>query len=358
MIVVYFLITLMRKSYRVLRIVEEALMFDKSFKIRVSLGTAALLNLTRIKLLAYPTTAYFMTYSSNGCIANCAFCPQARESKSNLKMLSRISWPTYSFDQVCKALKNEKVKTEIKRICIQTLNYQNLLADLQAIISQIHKLAPEIPISLPVHPIDEDKMKILKELGVERLGIPFDAATPEIFDKIKGKHVKGPYTWEKHMDAVKRAIKILGDGRVSTHLIIGLGETEKEAVNFIQEFSDLNVTIGLFAFTPIRGTKLEKHPPPPIDKYRRVQLARYLIQNKIARRENMNFDEEGKIIDFGITREELNRIIDSGQPFRTSGCPGCNRPFYNESPRGPIYNFPWNPSKEEIKRIRKELQFL
>lgn len=332
-------------------------MFNNLLKIRVSLGTAAILKLTHSKLLAYPTTAYFMTYTPKRCIANCAFCPQARESKSNLKMLSRISWPTYSFKQVCEALRNRKVKKEIKRICIQTLNYPNLFKDLQAILSQIQRVTSEIPISLPIHPIDEDKMKFLKELGVERLSIPFDAATPKIFDEIKGKYVRCPYTWGKHMDAVKRAIKIFGEGKVSTHLIIGLGETEKEAVNFIQKFSDLNVTIGLFAFTPIAGTKLEKYPSPPIDKYRRIQIARYLIQNKITKKENMSFDEEGKIINFGIPQRELNEIIEGGQPFRTSGCPGCNRPFYNESPRGPIYNFPWCPSRGEIKRIRKELHF-
>jgi len=322
-------------------------------KIRVSLGTAALLKLTHIKLLAYPTTAYLMTYTPKRCVANCAFCPQARESKSDLKQLSRISWPIYPFNQVCEALKNGKMK----RICIQTINYPSLFEDLQIILDQIHRITLQIPISLPTHPISEEKMKILRDLGADRLSIPFDAATPQIFNEIKGKHAKGPYRWEEHMEAIKRAIKIFGDGKVSTHLIIGLGETEEEAVNFIQEFSDLNVTIGLFAFTPIKGTKLEKLPPPPIGKYRRIQLARYLIQNKIVRKEDMSF-KEGKILGFGLSNKELNKIVENGQPFRTSGCPNCNRPFYNESPRGPIYNYPWKPSKEEVERIRKELEFL
>jgi len=328
-------------------------MLSNVLKIRVSLGTAALLKLTRIKLLAYPTTAYLMTYTSGRCVANCAFCPQARESKSDLKLLSRISWPIYSFNQVCEALENGKMR----RICIQTINYPGLFEDLQVIIDQIRRAAPQIPVSLPIHPISEEKMRFLRDLGVERLSIPFDAATPQIFDEIKGKFVRGPYRWENHMKAIKRAIKIFGDGKVSTHLIIGLGETEEEAVNFIQEFSDLNVTVGLFAFTPIAGTKLEKLPPPPIGKYRRIQLARYLIQNEIVRKEDMSF-EKGKIVGFGLSNRELNKIIESGQPFRTSGCPNCNRPFYNESPRGPIYNYPWKPSKKEVEKIKKELDSL
>ena len=328
-------------------------MLSNVLKIRVSLGTAAVLKLTRIKLLAYPTTAYLMTYTSGRCVANCAFCPQARESKSDLKLLSRISWPIYPFNQVCEALESGKVR----RVCIQTINYPGLFEDLQVIIDQIRRAAPQIPVSLPIHPISEEKMRFLRDLGVERLSIPFDAATPQIFDEIKGKRVRGPYRWENHMKAIKRAIKIFGDGKVSTHLIIGLGETEEEAVNFIQEFSDLNVTVGLFAFTPIAGTKLEKLPPPPIGKYRRIQLARYLIQNEVVRKEDMSF-EKGKIVGFGLSNRELNKIIESGQPFRTSGCPNCNRPFYNESPRGPIYNYPWKPSKKEVEKIKKELDSL
>ena len=335
-----------------MKLEEVYFMFSDAFKVRVSVGTAALLKLMHVKLLAYPTTAYLMTYTSGRCVANCAFCPQARGSRSNLKLLSRISWPTYSLNQVCEALENGKMR----RICVQTINYPHLFEDLQVILGQIRRVAPRIPVSLPIHPISEGKMKVLRDLGVERLSIPFDAATPRIFDEIKGKHVGGPYRWEVHVKAIKKAIKIFGDGKVSTHLIIGLGENEEEAVNFIQEFSDLNVTVGLFAFTPITGTKLEKLLPPPIGKYRRIQLARYLIQNKMVRKEDMVF-EKGKIVGFGLPYRELDKIVESGLPFMTSGCPNCNRPFYNESPRGPIYNYPWKPSKNEVKRIRKELYF-
>lgn len=29
----------------------------------------------------------------------------------------------------------------------------------------------------------------------------------------------------------------------------------------------------------------------------------------------------------------------NGKAFETSGCPDCNRPYYNESPRGVIFNY-------------------
>ena len=111
----------------------------------------------------------------------------------------------------------------------------------------------------------------------------------------------------------------------------------------------------LFAFTPIPGTALGNQAQPPIAKYRRIQIARHLILHRIARCEDMGFDEKGILTDFGISKERLSQIIRTGEPFVTSGCPGCNRPFYNEKPSGPIYNFPRELTLMELSTTMKQL---
>ena len=83
---------------------------------------------------------------------------------------------------------------------------------------------------------------------------------------------------------------------------------------------------------------------------------RFLIVNGLARYEDMGFGVDGKITDFGISNQKLKKIIEDGTPFLTSGCPNCNRPFYNEKPSGPIYNYPRKISQEEIEKIKKELR--
>ncbi|HID80257.1 MAG TPA: hypothetical protein EYP48_00875 [Ignisphaera sp.] len=45
--------------------------------------------------------------------------------------------------------------------------------------------------------------------------------------------------------------------------------------------------------------------------------------------------------------KRMPKDIDVTEVVLTSGCPGCNRPFYNESPRGPIFNY---PSRDLAKR--------
>jgi biotin synthase-related radical SAM superfamily protein len=144
---------------------------------------------------------------------------------------------------------------------------------------------------------------------------------------------------------------------VSTHLIMGLGETEEELCQTIGWCVDTGVCPGLFGFTPIAGTAFEDKSPPVLDSYRRIQVAHYILTHRKARLEDMEFNKDGKLISFGIPKEMLLEVIETGEPFLTSGCPGCNRPYYNERPGGPLYNFPRQLQSEEIEETKKILGF-
>jgi lipoyl synthase len=323
--------------------------------IRVSLGTAIVLGLLDGKLDAEPTTAYLMTYRLGKCTANCGFCPQARASKSSAELLSRVSWSTFPTLKVLTALSDAAKEGRIKRVCIQALNYTEVFGHLETLVERI-KMHSAIPVSVSCQPINTQNIELLKKAGVDRLGIALDAATEAIFVKVKGKDAGGSYNWQNQFTQLRAALAVFGKGTVSTHLIVGLGETEKEAAEVIQRCVDMNVLPALFAFTPVRGTALETQSPPDFESYRRVQLARYLIVKNKARVENMQFSSEGKIFRYALSNESLEPIIASGLPFQTSGCPDCNRPYYNEKPSGPIYNYPRKLNKEEIEEIKKQLR--
>jgi len=327
---------------------------DLPRQIRVSLGSAIVLGLLEGKLDAAPTTAYLMTYRNGKCTANCLFCPQARTSQANSKLLSRVSWPAFATKQVAQKIGNASATQKIKRVCIQALHYPEVYIHLAALVKEIKRHA-NVPISVSCQPLNSENMQLLAEAGADRIGIALDAATETLFSQIKGRNANGPYTWEKQFRQLHEALEVFGKGKVSTHFIIGLGETENDAVSLIQRCVDMDVSPALFAFTPVRGTALEAKPQPPIAAYRRMQLARYFIVNGHACSENMHFDSSGCLTDYGIDKETLLCIVESGKPFQTSGCPDCNRPFYNEKPSGPIYNYPRTPSREEITAIKHQL---
>jgi biotin synthase len=313
------------------------------------------LGLLQGKLDAEPTTAYLMTYKKGKCTANCAFCPQARGSKSNAELLSRVSWPTFPTSSVLTALCNGYTQGKIRRVCIQALNYPEVFAHLEALVKEIKKEAA-VPVSVSCQPLNRANIELLAKAGVDRLGIALDAATEALFNEVKGKGVGGCYSWDNQFGMLTEALAVFGKGNVSTHLIVGLGETEKEAAQIIQRCVGMGVLPALFAFTPIRGTALEKNSPPALESYRRVQLARYLIVEGLAQADGIRFDSEGKIASFGLTKEALKDAVKSGEPFRTSGCRDCNRPFYNEKPSGPVYNYPRKINQEEIEEIGRQLE--
>jgi biotin synthase-related radical SAM superfamily protein len=325
-------------------------------RIRVSTGSAIVLGLLKGKLDAKPTTIYLLTCRKEKCSANCGFCPQARDSKGRADMLSRVTWPTFETRQVVDGIERTVRGSSIKRVCIQTLNYPQVFDELLLLVGEI-KTRVAVPISVSCQPLNPDKMKRLSDAGVNRISIALDAATKEIFDRVKGRNIGGPYRWERQREALREAVRVFGEGYVSTHLIVGLGETEKEMCQTIQWCIDLGVYPGLFAFTPIPETALEDNPPPSLSSYRRVQVAHYLLTRRKIRFENMTFDSNGCPTDFGVTEERLLEVIGTGEPFLTSGCPGCNRPYYNERPGGPLYNYPRQLLPEEIIEAKRILGF-
>lgn len=323
-------------------------------KIRVSVGSAAVLGLLNCKLDVPPTTVHLMTYSTTHCLANCSFCSQANKSNSNSLLLSRISWPEFQTSNVITNIKKAYLDGIVKRVCLQALNYLDVFNHLNAIVSAIKHFSA-IPISVSCQPGNLENILQLANFGADRIGIPIDVATKRLFTNIKGEKVGGPYKWETQFEKLRSAVKIFGEGNVSTHLIIGLGESEKEVLAVIQRLTDLGILSALFAFTPIRGTRLETLGRPSIESYRRIQLAKYLIDDGVVSFDKLGFNNFDQLVSYGIDKSVLSKIVEFGTPFLTSGCPDCNRPFYNERPSGPLFNFPRALKEIEIVKIKQLL---
>jgi biotin synthase len=322
--------------------------------IRVSLGTGAVLGLLESRLDAAPTTAYLMTHKLGRCRANCLFCPQAKRSRSRLDMLSRISWPSYPTRQVLERIRDNDGERSIKRICLQALNYPGVFDDLESLIRNAKQLT-DLPISVSCQPPNMQNMRRIAEAGAERITVSLDAATEKLFDETKGASAGGPYRWTNQFELLKDAVSIFGRGKVSTHLIVGLGESEREMMSTVRECVNLGVLPALFAFTPVRGTPLGGRSQPSIEKYRRIQVARTLILQGTTTIDRMRFGVRGELVGFGVDEKTLRRVVGSGKPFLTSGCPDCNRPYYNEKPSGPIYNYPRVMTEREVFDVMAQL---
>jgi lipoyl synthase len=312
--------------------------------IKCSAGTAKVLGLKELKTDALPTTAYLMT--GEHCSNDCSFCPQARNASSRADMLARITWPAYDQEQVIDRIATAHESKQLQRACFQVVNSQDALAETKVFLEKVHSRS-KVPVCVSCAVGTLEAVGELLAQGADHVSIALDAACEKVFSEHKGG------SWSQKHSLLGEAAKAY-PGRIATHLIVGLGETEEEMLTTIQEMTNLGVIIALFAFTPVRGTRLEKHNPPALGHYRRIQAGRYLMLKGITRVEQMNF-VAGRLMNFGLERAKWEKELADGEAFRTSGCPDCNRPYYNEKPGGTIYNYPVPLTEEQRQLALREL---
>jgi len=304
-------------------------MSAESSILRVSLGSAVLLNLTNKKVDCLPTTIYVMTPGK--CVRDCMYCSEAKNSSSLPNMLSRVIWPPFPMNDVIDRIKNG----DFKRLCIQTVN--NKISN-KVVEKVLKEISTYIPVSVCINTYSEKIIDKIFLLGAERVGLPIDVANPKLHKTIRGGNF-----FKKLQFILKMADK--HKEKITTHIIVGLGEDDREILSLYETFTKNGIKVALFAFTPVRGTKLQDLNPPDIVRYRKIQVATKLIEKGIPLSE-FRFEEDRLIKLPKISTNGIKKL----NPFTTRGCPDCNRPYYNEKPKGTMYNYPYKLSEEEWKK--------
>lgn len=314
-------------------------------------------------LLSYP----------EGCRANCAYCGLARHREAERdyadRNFIRVDWPAVPLEKVIAKVAGDGAASPFHRMCISMITHPRSDDDTVTVLKQwTDRISPQtIPVSILSNPTTmvRDDVQRLHELGADIFTVALDAATPEIFDRTRGKGVQSPHSWTKYWEILNDARDIFGPQKFGAHIIVGMGESEHDVLTLVQQLVEMGGHSHLFCFFPEKGSLMDHLPATPRDQWRRVQLARYLIDYRGVRVEQMTFDGEGRVTDFGIAQGELDDVINAGVAFRTSGCPGkfaedisaCDRP-YGDSPPSNIASFPFPPNKSDVRKIRRQLRII
>ncbi|AEJ38958.1 Radical SAM domain protein [Sulfobacillus acidophilus TPY] len=302
------------------------------------------------------------TYPQN-CVANCSYCGVSRERRTPREETTfiRVKWPIVAVDELIE--RTNSVPHQMRRLCVGMLanrpSYQHSLE----IIRQFRERTPLLISGLITASLIHSRhdLEQIRDAGADRVDIAIDAATPELFEQHRGRPVKGPHRWEHFWWVTELATTVFPPGTVGIHLVAGLGETEQEFLSACQRAQDMGVVTHVFSFNPEPSTLLGDYPQPPIGHYRRIQLGRYLINELGVNVAHFRFNQAGQVASYQVDPDWLDRIIESGRPFMTSGCPdetgetACNRPYGNGRPSEKIRNFPFAPTADDIRDIREQL---
>jgi len=313
-----------------------------------------------------------LTYDK-GCTGKCAYCGISvsghnAASKTGAgngqvkdkKTFIRVRWPVYKLDDVLEALRAKQ--DDFKRVCISMITHGSAIKDTVFITEKI-KSACKLPVSLLITPTlikSPSVLKQFKDSGAEMTGVAIDAATEKLFEKYRGAGVRGPHCWEKYWKVLEWSVEVFGRYMAGIHLMAGLGETEREAVETIYRAHLIGAKTHLFSFYPEAGSRLEDLDRPGLYSYRKIQIARYLINEKNLDISRIVFNGRGEIVSFDY---DTGSVIDEGYAFMTSGCQcsdnplisACNRPFANERPSEVFRNYPYMPTQKDKEIIKNQV---
>ncbi|MBN2153457.1 MAG: radical SAM protein [Candidatus Lokiarchaeota archaeon] len=308
-----------------------------------------------------------LTYA-DGCRANCAFCGLGRERKADGtqqgKSFIRVRWPVYPTSMFVEALQSADA-AGINRVCISMVTHPRAKGDTIEVVRKMAPAGKALSVLIAPTVVDEAWLKELHATGVDKVDIAIDAATEPLFDALRGSGVRGPHSWNRYWGALREAIGVFGPENAGAHLMIGIGETEQEAVAVMQWVHELGSDTHLFSFFPEPGSSMEHDPQPGIGRYRRMQLAREAIHRGAGPMDGMSFNDRGQLVDFGMQQSRLDELVADGIAFLTQGCKDgngfitCNRPYSNCTPfqaaKGELRNYPFPPDARDLALIKRQL---
>ena len=303
-----------------------------------------------------------LTYDE-GCRANCAYCGLARERPGDNKERSfiRVEWPLLSTDEVLDRL--ARYREEVHRVCLSMVLHPRAYDDTIDVLRRLRGRV-DIPISVLISPtgFDRERMEGLLESGADMVGIGLDAASPQVFERTRGKGVRSPLSWEQYWETLQMAREVFGPFRVNAHIVVGIGENDRDLVGLFHRLREIQVSAYLFSFYPETGSMMARRRRPSLARFRRIQLVKYLMERGEVEAETVGFDGREGISRLGAATGVVEKAIASGLPFLTGGCPDregrsvCTRPFGSYRPGQPFRDFPFPTNEEDLARIRKELR--
>jgi lipoyl synthase len=297
-----------------------------------------------------------------GCLSDCGYCGLARTRPGSYgDTFIRVEWPLVGTDELVDRMAAHEAK--LTRLCISMVTHGHAYADTCDITRRITARV-STPLSILVAPptLNRERLQTFKSIGVDMIGIGLDAVTEDLFRNLRTEVPAGGLKWEKYWEVITDARDIFGPWKVNVHTLVGLGESDKDLIELFTALRDRQILSYLFCFNPEPDSRLAGHPKSPLVRWRRVQLAKHLIETEGYDQGRFGFDAGGSLVRLHASRAAMQAVVSQGVPFMTNGCPGeqgepgCTRPYGSYRPAEPFRDYPFLPSDADLDEIRQQLR--
>jgi radical SAM protein (TIGR04043 family) len=143
-----------------------------------------------------------------------------------------------------------------------TMNYRDMgVHYLAKCVHAIKAVVPAIGIQAQFEPPENlDDMLLLREAGVDTVGIHLESLDQEIRQRISPG--KAQISIERYHEAYRRAVEIFGRNQVSSYIIAGFGDSEETIINGCRQLAEIGVYPFVVPLRPLMGTPLQEAKAP------------------------------------------------------------------------------------------------
>ncbi len=297
-----------------------------------------------------------------GCRSDCGYCglARSRDGAYEDKSFIRVEWPLVETDELVDRL--ARYEDRLTRLCISMVTHGYAYRDTLEITRRIRGRV-KTPLSLLVAPptLNEERLRELKDAGADMIGIGLDAVTEELFRQIRSDVPRGGLKWDNYWKIVDQSRDVFGPWKVNCHTLVGLGETDGDLMATFERLLERQIFSYLFCFNPEPDSAMADHPKPEVQRWRRVQLAKFLLEECGLEPPAFDYDDGGALARIRAPAELVERVVSDALAFMTNGCPvagaepGGTRPMCSWRPGEAPRDYPWRPAEAERAAIRCEL---
>jgi biotin synthase-like enzyme len=117
---------------------------------------------------------------------------------------------------------------------------ERMLERMVEVVEGVRKGLPEVPIGVEPNAVPREGLERLKAAGADELKVNVQAANPVIFRK-----VCPGLDWDDIIRCLKEGVEVFGRNKVSSNIIIGLGENEDDIVRTLLALARMGVAANI-----------------------------------------------------------------------------------------------------------------
>jgi biotin synthase-related radical SAM superfamily protein len=192
-----------------------------------------------------PEQAFFNL--AQDCIYDCKFCASRKLDRRITKNLS----PEKVVEMAIDASKKQGFKSLAFTSAVVE-SPERTVAMMLFVVRGVRKALPEVPIGVEPYVAKLSDVDELKKAGADEIKLNIETFDPERFAKVCGK-----LHYQFVLDALDHAVEVFGKGKVTTNLLVGLGESDDELLEGVRYFAERGIVATL---RPLRINTFNREP--------------------------------------------------------------------------------------------------